>query len=369
MTPSRARSLRALVSALTLCAAAVAPGSARAQATADQRAAAQALFDDARKLMADKRYADACPKLEESQHLDPGVGTLLNLADCQVHTGKTATAWTNFLEAAYQAKAIGQTKRENTARARAAALEPKLSRITILAVLGGSAGGTGLTIKRDGEVVAASLVGTAVPVDPGEHVVSASAPGRQSWESKVTVHPDGQQVTISVPQLEEVAPAPAPPPEVKPAPPPPEVKSPPPPEVIPPPPPSPPPPPPPPPESSAGSGPRAAGIVLTVLGAGGLGAGAAFAVLAKQKLDDSNSNGCSAQTNVCGGAGYGLRSTARTYGNVATGAIIGGGVFAAGGIALLIAAATIKGKAAVLPAVTAAVDPRGGVTLGVKGSF
>src|SRR5512138_2397422 len=101
---------------------------ARADTTAEQRAAAQALFDDARRLMADKKYAEACPKLEESQRLDPGIGTLLNLAECQSLTGRTASAWANFLEAAYQAKAAGQAKRENTARSRAAALEPKLSR-------------------------------------------------------------------------------------------------------------------------------------------------------------------------------------------------------------------------------------------------
>jgi hypothetical protein len=351
----------ATILALALALGLAVPGAARADTSAEQRAAAQALFDDARRLMAEKKYADACPKLEESQRIDPGLGTLLNLAECQSLTGRTASAWANFLEAAYQAKAAGQSKRENTARARAAALEPKLSKMTIIAVV---PAGTKVEIKRDGSVVAASLVGTPVPVDPGEHTVSASAPGKQPWESKVRVNPDGHQVTVSVPQLEDAA-----------AKPPPEVKPPLPPPLPPPPPPQPPPeiappsqPPTPPAEVKSGKAPRAAGIVLTILGAGGLGVGVAYAVIAKQKLDDSNQQGCSG--NVCSGAGFDLRNTARTDGNVATGALIGGGVVTAAGVGLLIAASVIeKSGPGSAPKVSVGVDPRGGASIGLNWRF
>jgi len=364
MTPRR---LRSFLASFTLTLAVLAPASARADATADQRAAAQALFDDARRLIADKRFPEACPKLEESQRLDPGLGTLLYLADCQEKSGKTASAWANFLEAAYLAKKDGQTKRENTARAHAAALESKLSKLTILAVVGGQ-----VEIRRDGAVVAGSLVGTSVPIDPGEHTVSATAPGKKPWESRVTIRPDGQQATVSVPQLEDAT---APPP---PGPQPPLVTSPPPstpvtPPAVTPTTPTPPPLPPPPdvvPNVSTGSGPRGAGVVLLIVGVGGLGAGAAFAVLAKQKDNDSLSGGCTG--NVCTPAGTVLRNDARSYGNYATGGIVGGGVLAAGGVALLIAASVIRGRSGgSRPEVTAVVDldPRGGGLLGLKGTF
>src|SRR5262245_18728599 len=62
-------------------------------ARADDSAAAQALFDQGRKLMESERWAEACPKLEESQRLDPAGGTLLHLALCREHEGRIATAW------------------------------------------------------------------------------------------------------------------------------------------------------------------------------------------------------------------------------------------------------------------------------------
>ncbi len=358
------RRTRTFALALALAVSALAPRVARADVAAEQRATAQALFDDARKLMAEKKYAEACPKFEESQRIDPGLGTLLNLAECQAQTGKTASAWANFLEAAFQAKAAGQSKRENIARARAAALEPKLSRMTILAVV---PPGAKVEIKRDGAVVSSSLVGTAVPIDPGEHTVTATGPGKAPWETKIRVNPDGHQVTVSVPQLADAGPAPPPlPVEVKPPLlPPPSPAAPPSPPVI-----APPATPPTPPsEVSTGKGPRAAGIVLTIFGVGGLGTGVAFGVLAKHKYNDSNQQGC--KGDVCSGAGFDLRNTAHTYGNVATGALVGGGVVGAAGVGLLIASVVI-GKGAPrgsAPAVTAGVDPRGGASVGLAGRF
>ncbi|MDB4996135.1 MAG: putative rane protein, partial [Myxococcaceae bacterium] len=100
-------------------------------AYAGDPAAAQQLFSDAKKLIAENKWADACPKLEESQRLDPGMGTQFNLANCYEHVGKTASAWAAFIEVAGQAKAAGQAPREKAARDRANVLEPKLSKLTV----------------------------------------------------------------------------------------------------------------------------------------------------------------------------------------------------------------------------------------------
>jgi hypothetical protein len=59
---------------------ALAPATARAQG-ASKQAAAQALFDEAKKLMGKSDFAAACKKFEGSQELDPAPGTLFNLAN------------------------------------------------------------------------------------------------------------------------------------------------------------------------------------------------------------------------------------------------------------------------------------------------
>src|SRR5258708_3181799 len=101
--------------ALVCPAIVVSPTSLPSQAHANDVAMAQSLFDDAKKLVGEGRYADACVKFEQSQKLDPGMGTLFNLADCFEHVGKTASAWAGFLDVAAQAKAATQTQREQAA--------------------------------------------------------------------------------------------------------------------------------------------------------------------------------------------------------------------------------------------------------------
>ena len=176
---------------------------------------AQALFDQAKKLMAQGAYAEACPKLEESQRLDAGSGTLLNLGDCYEHQGKTASAWSKFVEAAEAARAAGKGERERVARERASTLLPRLAKVVI--VVKGNEMTVGLEVKRDGASVERSQWGVPVPVDPGQHTVTASAPARVSWETKVFVQAAGQVVMVPVPALAPAPPALAPAPPVTPA--------------------------------------------------------------------------------------------------------------------------------------------------------
>jgi len=173
------------------------PRFAGAQSTSDS-VTAQALFDDARELMAKGRYTQACPKLEESQRLDPGSGTLLNLAACYEHEGRTASAWTKFLEAAAAAQAGGNAERENAARERAADLAPRLARITIRLTDEDTAG---LEVRRDGAIVTPAQRGTAIPVDPGAHTVVATVPGRPPWQRTITLR-DGATATVMVPEFD-----------------------------------------------------------------------------------------------------------------------------------------------------------------------
>jgi serine/threonine-protein kinase len=174
-----------------------------AQPAPDQKAAAQALFEQGRDLVEQRHFAEACPKLAESQKLDPGLGTMLWLADCLENNGQTASAWATFSEAASTA-AVARDKREQIARDRVKKLAGMLSRLTIQVPQDAAA--QGLVVKRDGIDVGTAEWGLPVPVDPGVHSVAASAPGRTPWTTTVQLPlgPTTQQVTV--PLLETAEP-------------------------------------------------------------------------------------------------------------------------------------------------------------------
>jgi serine/threonine-protein kinase len=158
------------------------------------------LFNEAKRLAAAGKYADACPKFEESQRLDPAIGTQFNLADCEEHIGRTASAWAAFQDVAAASKTAGQSARAQVASRRAAALEPRLSKLTIVA----PKDVIGLEVRRNGELLGSILWGNAIPVDPGTYTIDASAPGKKKWSTVTTVGPDGATVSVSIPPLEAV---------------------------------------------------------------------------------------------------------------------------------------------------------------------
>ena len=180
-----------------LLAAALGAVAPRARAAEDQ-AAARALFDDARKLMADGKHAEACPKLEAAQKLFNSTGILLNMADCYEKTGRIASAWTRFGEAAAVAARANRSEDAEEARKRQAALAPRLSRLQ----LDVRAPKKGMTITRDGVALAEAAWSTAIPVDPGEHELRAEAPGYEAWTGKVVVDEPGATKTFEIPELQ-----------------------------------------------------------------------------------------------------------------------------------------------------------------------
>jgi serine/threonine-protein kinase len=147
--------------------------------------------------MAAKQFDQACPKFEESQRLDSGIGTMYNLADCWEHSGRTASAWSMFLDAAAAAHVAGQGERERAAKDRAAALEPKLSHLTIQV----ASVDPGLEVRRDGHPVGQASFATAVPVDPGLHRIDVSAPGKKRFATNIEVGATAS-VQVQIPKLQ-----------------------------------------------------------------------------------------------------------------------------------------------------------------------
>lgn len=165
----------ASLAALVLVAAAAT--TARAQPQSDAQVA-QALFDEARDLMDKHEFARACPLLERSQKLDPGGGTLLNLALCWQGAGKLARANEAFDQSLSQAKRDGRKDRETIALAHLDALAPRLPHVRISM----PERVPGVVIQFDQYVEGPEVLGALTPVDPGPHHVRVSAEGRVPWE-------------------------------------------------------------------------------------------------------------------------------------------------------------------------------------------
>ncbi len=276
-------------------------------AFAADTAAAQTLFSDARKLMVAGNYTDACPKLDESEKLDPGMGTLYNLGDCYEHIGKTASAWAAFDEVADEARDAGEVSRAQDARTRANALLPGLAHLTIDA--SSIRALAGVKITRDGAEIGAPEWGNAIPVDPGEHIVTATAPGKKDWSAKVNVTRH-QGAVLEIPVLVDATVSAPPPPmyfgprrNAE--------------------------------EHSDGSAQRTVGVALAGVGVLAAGAGLVVGLMSRGEESAANKNGCNEDTNVCTSQhAIDERSNAVVEGNVSSVLAITGAIVATSGIVL-----------------------------------
>jgi hypothetical protein len=255
-----------------------APAWAQGAPTDQDKAAATALFDEAKTLLAAGNVADACRKLEESRRLDPLPGTLLNLAACHEREGLTASAMAEFREARAMAERDHRDDRVKFADEHLKALAPKVSMLVI--AVGHDAERNDLTVTLDGIALGRAAWGTRIPVDPGTHVVLATAAGKAPRRLEIRVGPDGDVQTATLQPLDD-APPPLPPPTasvapvpaVAPAPAP--VSPPPAPEVL-------------APAPSGLSTRRTWAIVSAGVGVLGVGAGTFFGVRALQEHNDPN---------------------------------------------------------------------------------
>jgi hypothetical protein len=305
--------------------AACALSSAPAYSQTSSKVAAEALFEDGRQLMIEGKYADACPKFAASERLDPSSSTLLNLASCYERQGRIASAWATYKEAASSANAAGRSDYLIAAERHASALEPNLAKLT----LNVDRPVDGLRIERDGADVERAEWGIAIPVDPGPHVIAASASSYKAWSSTISIAQNGAQVTVNVPPLEPLpveTPSVAPPaaPLAPVAAPTPAV------------------------DADRHSGPStqiAMAWIVGGLGVVGLGVGTGFAISAKNKYQSTLSECETANPNMCSSQGVTDRNNARSQGDGATLAVgLGAAAVVAGAVLWLTAPPSASAK-------------------------
>jgi len=279
--------------------------------SATEKAAAEALFEEGTKLMAEQKFDAACAKFEASSAIENGLGIKLWLADCYDRVGRTASAWGLFSEAAALAHQSGQAERERAANERAVDLERRLSKLAIKPPLGGLPAGVVVTLN--GVAIPTASLGTPLPVDPGvEHVVFR-APGYRAITLERAVSPGPSSFVLEVPRF-EAEPRAATPAANEPR------------------------------HAAPANHPQPGTTQRTLAYAvGGLGvlslAGAGVLAYRAHSLDtDSHAHCLVSEPNACDATGASLRGEAINYGNVATGALLAGSALTVTGVVLLLTA-------------------------------
>jgi hypothetical protein len=289
----------------------------RAEPGARDRAAAEATFRQAAALMDEERYAEACEKFAASQELDPGLGTLLHLADCYDRAGRTASAWALFREVEERSRRATQPDRERIARERAEALESKLSKLELSVAPERRI--PGLEVKVAGSVIPSASWNTALPVDPGLTQVEVSAPGKRPLRLQITVASGPSQQQLELPELADAPRTPRASRSGGSA------------AAVP---------------QAAGSTQRTIGYVMGAAGLVALGVGGYFGYRAHEQNNASKAQCRAEDANACTQAGFERREAAKSSANLATIAGVSGAALTLGALTVVLTAPGSKREVA-----------------------
>ncbi len=165
-------------------------------------------FHEGKALLEQGLVPEACDKLAQSLALARRGGTLLNLAVCRQRQGRHATALELFQEALAVARAEGRADRAEIAERGVLDTRGKLSWLVV--TVRPDAGASGLRVTLDGAPIEPSALGSMLAVDPGQHILTAEAPGRRPFEVTVTSGGAGDRRAVEIPVLAGETPAPSP---------------------------------------------------------------------------------------------------------------------------------------------------------------
>jgi hypothetical protein len=161
---------------------------------------ADKLFAKAKKLQAQKNYAEACPTFEEVDNLDPGIGAKLNTAKCYEDWGRLATAYRWYEDASKMAGEANDA-RVGAIKKQIDNLDPDVPRLT-LKVQPGADPDVLATLTLDGKPVTDSAINTELRVDPGPHAVEFVVDDKTKKKTIPVERGGESEVTLDIPKGE-----------------------------------------------------------------------------------------------------------------------------------------------------------------------
>lgn len=286
---------------------------ASSPASADK---ADTLFKKGKKLLAEKKYADACAAFEEVDKIDPGIGAKLNVARCFEEWGRLAIAYRWYIAAETMATA-SKDDRATKIKELAAELDINVPRVTIKVPEGANPDVLD-TLTIDGKPVALETLGIEQRVDPGPHLIEFVVDGTKKKKMAPVERGGSSEVTLDIPKgkgkgkpkpkaivKKDGDPDPEPDPETPPAP---------------------------------GRTQRIAGITLIATGGVAIGVASALTLSARGSYKDALEEHCMGSTSMCSAEGLTITGDARSRANIATVITIAGGAAIIGGVVLYLIA-------------------------------
>lgn len=303
---------------------------------------ADALFRKGKKLLAEKKYADACEAFEEVDKLDPGIGAKVNAAKCFEEWGKLGTAYRWYTDAEKMA-VDEKDDRLDKIRALAEELDTNVPRVMIKVPEGADPDIVD-TITLDGVAFPAEKLNQEERVDPGPHMIEFTIAGEKKRKMAPVERGGSSEISLDIPKgtgkkkrkrnkpsLEPGGPAQPDEPD----------------------------------DERPGRMHRIAGVSLIAGGVIATGVAGVLTVGARGRYRDALDEHCLGSTMMCNDEGLQITSDARSTANIATVITIAGGAMVIGGIVLYViapkAAADEKRALYLTPVVG---DDGGGIVFG-----
>lgn len=292
----------------------IAVSSVAGVAHADKKDKADQLFKQGKKLMGEKRYADACDAFEESYKLDPGIGAQLNIAKCYEEWGKLGRAFLAYQAAEKLAKDANDTRAAKIHEL-VEGLDMQVPRLTIKLPKDAP---KDLKVTLDAKPV--TTLGEQMVVDPGPHTIEWGVadqkkqkivPMDRGAENEVTLDITKGMADASKGEGEGTVVANEKPDKPTPA----EPERP-----------------------KKGRNLRIGGIALGGAGVLAIGVSSVMTLSARGKYNDALDAHCMGMKNMCNAEGLDITKDARSTANVATVVFLVGAAMVGGGVALYLLA-------------------------------
>jgi hypothetical protein len=172
-------------------------GQATSQPVPDDEATARAreLYREGIAASRQERWADARRALAEALALKRAPVILYGLAVAERNTGHVVSALGHFREFLDLPPESGTDAFREPARVALGELEGRVARVTIVVQ---PAGVDELDVRLDGQPVSLATLEEPTLVDPGDHVISASAAGFVAARRELSVDPGGREQVLLV---------------------------------------------------------------------------------------------------------------------------------------------------------------------------